>query len=69
MDRNPDIERLIDATGVSLPLAARIVSVVLDSGASHVEVSTALNLVQIVLGRLPITFDHQAAELPDAQVS
>ncbi len=57
---------MIDATGLSVPLAARIVSEILDSGASQLEVSTALSLVHIVLGRLPITFDHQAPASMDA---
>ena len=51
MDR--DIERMVEATGVSLPLAARMVSLVLDSGASQIEVATALEIVRSILSLLP----------------
>ena len=48
-----DIERMVEATGVSMPLAARIVRLVLDSGASQIEIITALDLVRTVLSLLP----------------
>lgn len=64
-----DIERMVEATGASLPLAARIVRLVLDSGASQTEVSAALRIVEIVLGRLPVTFDHRVAELVETPAS
>lgn len=51
MDR--DVERMIEATGLAMPLAGRIVGLVLDSGASQVEVLTALDLVRTVLTLLP----------------
>jgi hypothetical protein len=56
------IERMVRATGATVPLAARIVSLVLDSGASQAEVTSALSIVEIVLARLPITYDHQLTE-------
>jgi hypothetical protein len=49
-----DIERMIEATGVSMPIAARIVSLVIDSGASQIEILTALDLVRTVLSLLPV---------------
>lgn len=52
MDR--DIERMVENSGVSVPLAARIVSLILDSGASGVEVSIALTIVRSVLHALPL---------------
>jgi hypothetical protein len=60
MDR--DIERMVEATGASLPLAGRIVALILDSGASLTEISTALKFVDYVLPRLQITYDHALAE-------
>jgi hypothetical protein len=62
-----DIERLIEATGASLPLAGRMVGMILDSGASWKEVADALAIVSRFLPNLEITFDHrqpQAAENP-----
>lgn len=49
-----DIERLVAVTGTSLPLAGRIVAMIVDSGASQLEVLTALDLVRTVLCLLPI---------------
>jgi hypothetical protein len=58
-----DVDRMIEATGVTLPLAARIVGVLLDSGASAVEIGAALSIVSTVVGRLPVTYDHDTAPL------
>lgn len=65
MDR--DIERLVEATGVTLPLAARIVSLLLDSGASKVEILAALAIVGNVVNRLSVTFDHDLQAQLDEQ--
>jgi hypothetical protein len=60
-----DIERLIDATGASLPLAARIIGLIVESGASKLEVASALDVVRIALPRLKISLDqeHPAASV------
>jgi hypothetical protein len=56
-----DIKRLVDATGVSVPLAARIIAVIIDSGASHIEVSGALQIVNALKARLPISYRGEEA--------
>jgi hypothetical protein len=67
MDR--DIERLVEATGASLPLAGRIIGLILDSGADQLEAFTALELATKLLGRTSITLDRQVQAELDAQSS
>lgn len=52
---------MVEATGVAIPLAGRIIGLVLDSGASHLEVLTALDLVRSVLSLLPIQVSAESA--------
>jgi hypothetical protein len=40
-----DLEQLVNRTGLSLPLAAQILRVIGNSGASQLEITVALNLV------------------------
>lgn len=40
-----DIEQLVNQTGMCVPLAAQIMRVLAESGASQIEISTALDLV------------------------
>lgn len=54
-----DIERLVQSTGVVLPLAASIVRLAVDSGADKMEVSAALAIVHDVLQVLAIKDDHR----------
>lgn len=49
-----DLQQLVDATGMTMPLAGRIVSVVLASGASQMEIRTALEIVDKVICLLPV---------------
>jgi hypothetical protein len=61
-----DIERMIGVTGMAVPLAARIVSVIIDSGASGVEISTALSIVRNLSDLFPVSLMAEgvcAAEL------
>lgn len=60
-----DMDRMIEATGVTLPLAARMVALVLDSGASQVEVLTALAVVRTVTDLLPIPLLSEGVGAPE----
>lgn len=42
------IDRMVAATGMAVPLAGQIVSLLIDSGASQVEISAALSIVREV---------------------
>jgi hypothetical protein len=57
MDR--DIDRLIEATGAVVPLAARIIGLIVESGASKLEVISALDIVKVTLPRLKISLDQE----------
>jgi len=59
-----DVERLVECSGVSLPLAARIVSLVLDSGVTHVELKAAFQIVEALWAILPISYAPDDPELP-----
>lgn len=59
------IERFEEKTGLCLPLAARMVSVILDSGASDWEARAAMKIVDAVLVMLPIK--RSPWELPEEQ--
>lgn len=54
-----DIDRLIEATGASVPLAARIIGLIVESGASKLEVISALDIVKVTLPRLKISLDQE----------
>jgi hypothetical protein len=59
-----DIDRLVEATGISVHVAAQIVSIVLDSGASDMEVRAALKIVDAVLVTLPISSRPEGLRAP-----
>ena len=56
-----DSRGLIENTGASIPLAAQLVAVILESGASHVEIVAALNIVSSVLPTLPVSLTAERA--------
>jgi hypothetical protein len=60
-----DLERMIENTGVTLPLAARIVGLVLDSGASQIEISVALAIVGTTLNLLPVPLVSENVGAPE----
>lgn len=60
-----DLQRMIDVTGVSMPLAARIIGVVIDSGASQVEICTALSLVRTIIDLLPVPLVSENVGAPE----
>ena len=51
-----DIQRVVENTGLSMPLASKFLNLIVDSGASHVEVQAALNVVNALLPILPIAY-------------
>ena len=51
-----DIQRVVEKTGLSMPLASQILNLIVDSGASHVEVQAALHVVNALLTLLPIEY-------------
>jgi hypothetical protein len=61
-----EIERLIDNTGVCVPLAAGIVGLVLDSGASDMEARAALKIADSLLINLPISARPEGLRAPCA---
>lgn len=67
MDR--DIERLVETTGASLPLAGRIIGLIIDSGADALEAYTALELATKLLGRVDVTFDRAVKARLEAESS
>jgi len=61
MDAN--LQFLLDRTGVSFPLAAQILRLLEQSGASQVEIITAMELVEKFRGFLKVSYvpdDHPA---------
>jgi hypothetical protein len=60
-----DLRTLIENTGVSLPLAARIIAFVLDSGASQLEVNVALDVVKSLLHLLPVPLISENVGAPE----
>jgi hypothetical protein len=54
-----DLAAMVDKTGLVLPLAARLLTVIAESGASQLEISAALSVVGVVRSLLP------GRELPD----
>ncbi len=63
MDRG--IERLIECSGLSLPLAGRIADLIVASGASRLEVLAADSIVDKLLLTLPIPIAAEGAASPD----
>jgi hypothetical protein len=59
------VERLIDATGVSVPLAARIICMILDSGASQIEADVALSIVRSAVNLLPTRLVQDGVGAPE----
>ena len=50
----PDsIAKMVDRTGVVIPLAARLLEVITESGASQLEITTALGVVSHLRNVLP----------------
>jgi hypothetical protein len=47
------IEKLVERTGVVIPLAARLLEVIADSGASQLEITIALSVVGQLRNALP----------------
>lgn len=60
-----DIARMVESTGLSLPLAGRFVDLIVDSGASRLEVLAALSIVQTILPTLPVPLAAENAASPD----
>ncbi|MGH9666208.1 MAG: hypothetical protein ACRD9L_17415 [Bryobacteraceae bacterium] len=56
------IERMIESSGLSLPLAGRIVELIVDSGASRLEVLSALSIVQNLLTTLLAHFAQSQSQ-------
>lgn len=48
------LDELVTATGVTIPLVARIMKVISESGASQIEISCALNMVGDLHQLLPV---------------
>ena len=46
------VERFVNHTGQSLPLAAQMLDLIVASGASHIEIVAALNMISFVLPTL-----------------
>ena len=59
------IERMIQCSGLTLPLAGRIVDLIVDSGASRLEVLAALSIVENLLTTLPVPLASENAASPD----
>ena len=49
------LDQLVKHTGMTVPLAGQIVQTIMDSGASHVEIRAALEIVATVLPTLPVS--------------
>ncbi|MGH9664905.1 MAG: hypothetical protein ACRD9L_10820, partial [Bryobacteraceae bacterium] len=60
-----DIQALIDNTGMTMPLAGRIVKLLVDSGASRLEILAALDVVGKVIHVLPVPLVSEGAASPD----
>jgi hypothetical protein len=60
------LQKLVQASGLTLPLAAQIVDLILASGASRHETMNALTVVRMTLDQLPISLDPDPESLsPD----
>jgi len=53
------LKRMVESTGATVPLAAQFLVLILDSGASHIEVTAAMKVVESLLVTLPISYDHE----------
>jgi len=56
---------MVEATGVSLPLAAEIIETILKSGASEVETRVALGIVDLLVPTLRVSLLSENAASPD----
>ena len=54
-DNSDQIQRLVSNTGVCVPLAAGMVALILDSGASDMEARAAIKVTEALLINLPIS--------------
>lgn len=55
---------MVQHTGLAVPLAAQMIGLIMDSGASHYEAETALRVTEALLQRLPISLRPDSSEDP-----
>ena len=60
-----DLDKLVADTGVAIPLAAGMVKLIRESGASKIEVDVALAMVQHLAHLLPIALVAENVSAPE----
>ncbi len=60
-----EVDNLVANTGMVLPLAGQIVALAVQSGASRLEIHTALSIVGTLLPTLPVPLVSENAASPD----